>query len=88
MAINITKTVKFDRNESCETGLRHPIYTIIDELKKLNHNEGIRVLVNDYDWVLVIKNTVNLMKNFCITDNGSNTELFHELIIYKCVLNP
>ncbi len=83
MGLKIVKTIKFDKNESCEMGLRHPIYVLLDEAKKLNPNEGLRVLVNDYDWLMVIRNTIALLKDLGYRDVGDIGDSFHEIIIYR-----
>jgi hypothetical protein len=80
--LTIVNTLKFDKNDSCEMGLRHPIYTLLDEVKKLRVNEGIRVLVNDYDWLLVIKSVLPLMGDVKYEDHGV-VDSFYELVIYK-----
>jgi hypothetical protein len=85
-SVVIINTLKFDKNDSCEMGLRHPIYTLLDEVKKLKANEGIKVLVNDYDWLLVIKNTLLLIGDIKYEDHG-DVDSFHELVIYR-VTNP
>ncbi|WP_069806372.1 hypothetical protein [Vulcanisaeta thermophila] len=82
--IRIMETLIFDRNESCEQGLRHPLYQIIDDARELRPGEGIRVLINDYDWIMVIKNSLKLIgEGIDIKDNGKAMGDFTELIIYR-----
>ena len=81
MNINIVKTLKFDRNETCSQGLSHPVYRVIKYAMGLKPGEGILVLVNDDDWASVIRN-IAAVKGLNVQDGGREGE-FLRLILYR-----
>ncbi len=82
-SMEIIETLVFDSHESCEAGLRHPIYSILSEVKKLRPGYGLRVLVNDDDWFKAIESIIRTMKKLDYEYKGMVNGYFHELIIFK-----
>ena len=81
--MKILETLVFDGHESCETGLKHPIYSILNEVRKLRPGYGLRVLVNDDDWLKAIESIIRAMRKLGYEYKGMVNGYFHELIIFK-----
>jgi TusA-related sulfurtransferase len=52
----IKKSLKFDRSEIC--GSKSPVSIMLEEIKKLGSGEELEILLNDEDWLLVVKNLI------------------------------
>ena len=81
--MKILETLIFDSHESCEAGPKHPIYSILNEVKKLKPGYGLRVLVNDDDWLKAIESIIRTMRKLDYEYKGVVNGYFHELIIFK-----
>jgi len=52
----LKKVLKFDRTEIC--GNKSPVSIMLEEIKELKSGEEIQILLNDEDWLLVLKNLI------------------------------
>ncbi len=52
--MRIVERVKLDKIESC--GSKSPVSIMMDTIKKIREcEEGVEILLNDYDWLLTLK---------------------------------
>ncbi|TRM99827.1 hypothetical protein DJ527_08020 [Sulfolobus sp. F1] len=52
--MRIIERVKLDKIESC--GSKSPVSIMMDAIRKIKEcEEGVEILLNDYDWLLTLK---------------------------------
>jgi len=79
--VNVVRTLKFDKNESCSQGMSHPVYKVIKYAEELGRGEGLLVMVNDYDWAMVIRN-IATVKGLRVKDEDKEGE-FIKVLVYR-----
>ncbi|MCH1770419.1 MULTISPECIES: hypothetical protein [Metallosphaera] len=77
--MKILRELEFRREEIC--GANNPVRIIINTVRELGDCEGIKVKVNDYDWVLTLRNLAEI-HDFEV-EEGEKENNFLNLIIYK-----
>jgi TusA-related sulfurtransferase len=79
--VSVVKTLKFDKNESCSQGMSHPVYRVIKYAEELKPGEGLIIMVNDYDWAMVIRNIASV-KGLGVRDEGKEED-FIKVLVYR-----
>ncbi|MDT7862399.1 MAG: hypothetical protein RRA45_09320 [Saccharolobus sp.] len=82
--MKIIERLKIDKTESC--GSRSPLVMILSAIKKIREcDEGVEILLNDYDWLLSLKYILQMndMK-LRIEENGKEDDFLKVKILMDC----